>query len=100
MGIITSKLYDPDLEYLHLRDDRLVLIGNAESDIDKISIKDLEDIPMILREADSNITKVLMKGLGHFDSSYGDMNLVMTAGSSELVMSAVRAGTGFGFYQK
>lgn len=77
---------------IELMENRLHLVGNAKYEKDKVTVKDLEKLTLILREQGSATRNVMEKYLKELKlKSYKSMELV----SNEAVKQAVIAGLGF-----
>ena len=95
--------YKPDnskFKIIEAANDRLKLILPADHELvfkDNISLKDLQNEKMIIREKGSGTRKEMEAGFKRLSLNLNDFNIVGQLGSTESVLSAVQAGLGISF---
>lgn len=97
IGIITGSYVFESIATIPIHSDELVLVGGPKTDFDNITIDDMMDIPLILREENSTnrflLSNILAKHLIDIDN----LNIVLSFNSPESIKSAVSSGKGFAF---
>ncbi|WP_125154275.1 LysR family transcriptional regulator [Clostridium rectalis] len=100
IGIIQ---YNPEINTLDTKiitTDELLLVGNCDNTPEKISIDELKEIPLILRENNSGTRIIIEKALGDKDIYLEDLNIIYDMNSPEAIKSSIIAGNGFSFLPK
>lgn len=100
VGIIQ---YNPNLTDLVIKpiiSDELVLVGNINNAKDSISIDELKEIPLILREEHSGTRNVLEKSFKNIGLNINSLNIIYSLNSSEAIKSSILSGKGFSFLPK
>ena len=100
MGVVGSKTDDKRIECREFLDDELVLIasGSLFKDIkEKIDKKDLQNMPVIIREQGSGSRKTMEEIFQRHGIDIEDLNIVGEFGSTEAVKQAVKSGLGVSF---
>lgn len=100
IGIIQ---YDPKVDDIiteFIVSDELFLVGNIENSPKKISLEELKDIPLILRENSSGTRHIVKDALKEKDISVEDLNVIYDLNSPESIKSSILAGKGFSFLPK
>ncbi|PAB60110.1 LysR family transcriptional regulator [Anaeromicrobium sediminis] len=95
--------YDPkadDILTQTIISDQLHLVGNCCDSPKEISIEDLKEIPLILREKDSGTRYLIEKALQEKGISIKDLNVVYDLNSPEAIKSSILSGKGFSFLPK
>lgn len=97
IGIIQNdpKLHDIVTE--PIISDELLLVGNSDESPEKITIKELKGIPLILREQGSGTRYVIEKSLLKKGIDIDDLNIIYDLNSPEAIKSSILAGKGFSF---
>lgn len=95
-GIVDDS-YSKDLNFLPLMDDKLVLVGSGDCDLNSISKEELYNLPLILREEDSANRKLLESLLKPNGINYSDLNIVLSLNSPNSIKSSITYGKGFSF---
>lgn len=80
--------------------DELVLVGHNWDGKKSVSIQELKQIPLILRESESSTTYLLEKSLQEAGVSMDRMNVIYSLDSPAAIKSSVSAGDGFSFLPK
>jgi DNA-binding transcriptional LysR family regulator len=97
IGLIEAPVEDPELVLEPFMEDELVLIakpGYFEQETPIITLVDLLNLPLILREEGSGTRTVMESHLIHAGLNPADLNLILELGSTESVKSAVESGLG------
>jgi len=100
LGVVGSMTKDPRLAFERFCKDELVLIASNKSQLAKkgyISIKELKEMPFILREQGSGTREVIRENLVKKDIRLLDLSVEMQLGNNEAVKKAVAAGLGVSF---
>lgn len=100
IGIIQYNPKDQDIITQPIVSDELLLVGNSKNCPKKISIEDLKDIPLILREYNSGTRYVIEKALKEKGISVEDLNVIYDLNSPEAIKSSILSGKGFSFLPK
>lgn len=97
IGIITGS-YDLDnIATIPIHSDRLVLVAGPKVEFDNITIDEMMEIPLILREEDSTNRLLLANILSKHLIDIDNLNTVLSMNSPESIKSAVSSGRGFSF---
>ncbi len=97
VGLVGGKLDQPDLEFRPFASDRLALVvpaGHAWRSRRRVSLGQLADQPIILREPGSGSRWCLERALAETGKSLGDLRVVLELGSNEAIKEAVLRGLG------
>jgi LysR family transcriptional regulator, transcriptional activator of the cysJI operon len=100
IGIIQ---YDPHIDEIITKpiiSDELILVGSSNNSPKKISIEELKQIPLILREKNSGTRHVIEKSLEKQNLSIKDLNVIYDLNSPESIKSSIVSGKGFSFLPK
>lgn len=88
LAIVEGNIRQPSLKYTYFMDDELVLITRFEgkwSNFDDISVEQLKEIPLVLREIGSGTLDVILNVLSNYNIKLSDLNVVMHLGSTESI---------------
>lgn len=102
-GLIEADLHEPGLVKTPFMMDELQLVTKKnffQSKKSSVTIEDLKDIPMVLREQGSGTRSVLDHYLYKHGMSPEDLNIVLDLASTESVKTAVEAGLGASILSK
>lgn len=97
LGLVGQKTDDPDLEFRSFAHDRMVLVIPPKHDWAKrkrVSVKQLCQQPLVLREAGSGLRYCFEKALGRAGKSLRDLQIALELGSNEAIKEAVLRGNG------
>jgi DNA-binding transcriptional LysR family regulator len=97
LGLVGRKTDNPQLEFRYLANDRMVLIvppQHALARRKRISLHQLTQYPLILREVGSGIRHCLEKSLEKAGHSLNDFQIALELGSNEAIKEAVLRGMG------
>jgi DNA-binding transcriptional LysR family regulator len=100
IGIVGTKSDNPKLEFRPIGADTLVLIvpsGHRFARRRAISLNDLRDEKLLIRESGSGSRCVLERGLERAGSSLAALSVVLELGSNAAIKDAVRRGFGIAF---
>ncbi len=100
VGIIQ---YNPKIDEIITQpiiSDELLLVGNIDSSPKRISIEELKQVPLILREIHSGTRYVLEKSLKEKGLRIDDLNVIYSLNSPEAIKSSILSGKGFSFLPK
>lgn len=95
--------HDPNIDDIitePIISDELLLVGNSDSSPKRISIEELKQIPLILRENNSGTRYVIEKSLKEKGVHIEDLNVIYSLNSPEAIKSSILAGKGFSFLPK
>jgi len=100
IAIITDEHNYDDITSFPLMQDHLVLVTNKETGKDQLSLDELRDIPLIIRD-DSSCTRLL---LDDFIEPYGlhltDLNILLSTNSLDTIKSTIMTSGGYSFLPK
>ncbi len=85
LGLVEGVSKQPDLKYSLFLKDELVAIASAKSNlakVDEISLKDLQQMPLVIRENGSGTLEVIKSELQHHSVKLSDLNILMQLGST------------------
>lgn len=97
LGLVGRKTDDPDLEFRSFANDRMVLVtppNHVWAKRQKVSVKQLCQQPLVLREAGSGLRHCFEKALGRAGKSLRDLQIALELGSNEAIKEAVLRGNG------
>ncbi|MBM4072525.1 MAG: LysR family transcriptional regulator [Planctomycetes bacterium] len=97
LGLVGKKAENPHLEFRYFASDKMVLIvppGHALSKRKKVSVKQLSDHAIILRESGSGLRGCFEKSLERVGWSLADFSVALELGSNEGIKEAVLRGVG------
>lgn len=97
LGLVGRKTDSPHLEFRHLASDRMVLAvprSHALSKRKKVSVRELAQHPLVLREEGSGLRHCFEKSLDKAGLSLADMRIALELGSNEAIKEAVIQGVG------
>lgn len=95
LGVTSPRLEHPDLDYIPLFEDRVILIVPANHPWAAYGSglpADLVDEPMIVREDKAGTSQVLAESLARQNMTTDMLNVVMEIGNAEAIEMAVEAG--------
>ena len=95
LGAVGAKMEQGKINYLPFIEDELILAA-TENIIkrDTISLKDLKNIPFILREEGSGTLKTMERFLNEKGMDIKELNAVAVLGSTDSVKQAIKSGLG------
>jgi DNA-binding transcriptional LysR family regulator len=99
LAIVGSKPRDRRLEAELFASDEIVLVGpvpNPFAPEGKLSLKELRDVPLILREQGSGTREAIARILPHL----GERSVALRVGSSEAAKRCVQHGLGLAFLSR
>ncbi len=91
---------DKSIDVKLITSDELILVGNNKYNKDSITLEELKNLPLILREKTSSATYLVKKALSEKGVSVDDLNIVYNLNSPEAIKSSICAGKGFAFLPK
>ena len=92
IGMVEGIISQPQLKYSTFMDDELVAIVNSKNQLcqkEEISLSELRELPVVLRERGSGTLDVIENSLQKHGMSLSDMNIVMYLGSTESIKQFV-----------
>lgn len=100
IGIIQHDLNIDDIITEPIISDELLLVGNSNNSPKRISIEELKQIPLILREHTSGTRCVIEEALKDKGIPVEDLNVIYDLNSPEAIKSSIISGKGFSFLPK
>ncbi|SHG99911.1 selenium metabolism-associated LysR family transcriptional regulator [Tepidibacter thalassicus] len=99
-GFVGTKIPNPQIEYIDLIEDELVLITPYDYNIipssnDYISIKSIKNKNLIMRKEGSGTRDIIIKNLKKNNLTLNYFNIIALVESNEAIKEMVRAGLGF-----
>lgn len=88
LGMVEGNLHQSSLKYSHFMDDELVAVvfcGSKLAKIDEVTLEELMNIPIVLRERGSGTLDVLENVLKEHDVRISQMQVKMYLGSTESI---------------
>ncbi len=98
LGLVGTQTNEPDLDFIPFTNDEIVLISSPyflKKNV--ISLSELKEIPLIIREYGSGTLTELKKNLINNGFNLDDFNVVAEFGSNEAIKEAVINGLGVSF---
>ena len=92
IGMVEGIISQPQLKYSTFMNDELVAIVNSKNQLcqkEEISLSELRELPVVLRERGSGTLDVIENSLQKHGMSLSDMNIVMYLGSTESIKQFV-----------
>jgi len=86
VGIVEGRRRSKDIKYINYIRDRLVAVAHTGSNtakLDSISLKDLRDIPLVLREKGSGTREVFEYALKEKNFDLNSLHIVLELGSTQ-----------------
>jgi len=103
IGLIEAPIEDSSLVLEPFMEDELILIASPdffESDKIDISMRELVDLPLVLREKGSGTRTVMVQSLKKYGFNPSNLNIVLEIGSTEAIKLAVESGLGISIISK
>ncbi|MCM1988664.1 LysR family transcriptional regulator [Oceanirhabdus seepicola] len=100
IGIIQFDPKDDDIITQSIISDELLLVGNCIDSPKEISIEELKELPLILREKNSGTRLLVEKALQEKGIDIEDLNIIYDLNSPGSIKSSLLAGKGFSFLPK
>jgi DNA-binding transcriptional LysR family regulator len=100
LGVVSKQVEHRLLEYHPFFEDRIVLIVPADhpwAGYGRALPADIPDQPLIVREAQSGTTDLVLSGLAQHEIRPEMLNVVMEIGNAEAIEMAVEEGIGIAF---
>ncbi len=101
VGIVGAKLGDENIKYISFVEDELIVVS-APSLIEKniLTLKELTEFPIVIREEGSGTRKETEKFLEARGISFSNFKISGVFGSTDAIKQAVKAGLGFSILSK
>lgn len=96
-GFCGTQIKHAKLEYLPLVQDEMILVVAGDYPADSLSLKELPNLPLILREEGSGHRDLLVKELQQHSISLRDLQVVAYSDSTETIKQLVQQGVGGAF---
>lgn len=96
-GLVEAPIEHPDIMAEAIMSDELKLVVPARhplADVDEVTIDQLYEHPIILREPGSGTRRVMEEELARQERKASELNIAMELGSTGAIKSAVEAGLG------
>jgi DNA-binding transcriptional LysR family regulator len=103
LGLVGGKNDNPDLEYRCFACDEMVLVvpaGHRWGRRKRVTLDELRDEPLVLREAGSGSRWCLEQALSAADLGVKDLKVALELGSNEAIKEAVQRGMGAAFLSR
>ncbi|GAB7386359.1 selenium metabolism-associated LysR family transcriptional regulator [Bacillaceae bacterium] len=100
LGFIEAPIFHPQLVVTPFMDDELVVIASRTAPPSligeryEITVDELKEVPMILREPGSGTRRVMEDALREQQIDPASLNIVLELGSTEAIKAAVESGLG------
>lgn len=86
IGMVEGAARQPQIRYIPFMKDELVAFANVKGkyrSLESLSVKELQKIPLVMREQGSGTLEVIERALHGCGASLSDMNIVMYFGTTE-----------------
>lgn len=100
IGIITGEHNIENIETVPILEDEFLLIAGPDVEYDSITIDEITNIPLIVREDGSYNKVVLSKYFLEHSIHTDNLNIALSSNSPESIKSSVASGRGFAFLPK
>ncbi|WP_270475025.1 LysR family transcriptional regulator [Clostridium cochlearium] len=100
IGIVQKHPENNSISTKTIISDELVLVGSAYNDKNKISLEELRDLPLILREEGSGTREIILNSLEEKNIDLRDLNVIYNLNSPEAIKSSISSDKGFSFLPK
>ncbi|NLI89136.1 MAG: LysR family transcriptional regulator [Epulopiscium sp.] len=97
IGIIQHYKKNDDLDIKPIVSDELLLVGDKNLSPEKITLDELQTLPLIIREEGSGTRDVMEKALASKGLDIKELNIVYDLNSPEAIKSSITSGKGFSF---
>lgn len=100
IGVITSESKNPDFKDLVsqvIMKDRLVFVTKPDTPFDEVDLKEIPSLPLILRNHDAPLSKILQRKLKKYKLDTRDLNIKIKSNSTESIKSSIIITGGFAF---
>lgn len=100
LGLVEGRTHHSDIRYTPFLKDELVLVCRADhplADRDELTLEELCQVPMVLRERGSGSQEVVEHALRRLGVRLTDLTVEMQLGSPESIKSYVSNSKGMGF---
>ena len=101
-GIVGAKKESPQLDYIDIMDDEIVLVASSQiyDKTSSIQLGDLKEKPLIMREEGSGTRTVVENTLKKAGVGPSDLNVIAEIESTETIKKLVIKGLGLSFISK
>ncbi|MCG4580118.1 LysR family transcriptional regulator [Clostridium cochlearium] len=100
IGIVQKHPENNSISTKTIISDELVLVGSTYNDKNKISLEELRDLPLILREEGSGTREIILNSLEEKNIDLKDLNVIYNLNSPEAIKSSISSDKGFSFLPK
>ncbi|WP_411679995.1 LysR substrate-binding domain-containing protein [Clostridium thailandense] len=100
IGIIQDNPEENSLDIEYITSDELILVGKNNENIDHITIEELKELPLILREESSNARHLVKSAFQEKGVLLEDLNVIYSLNSPEAIKSSILSGKGVAFLPK
>lgn len=97
LGIIQHHLDSDEIDIKPIVSDELLLVGNHLLSPDKVSLDQLKEFPLILREPESGTRYIIEEALEANDILLDELNIIYDLNSPEAIKSSIASGKAFSF---
>ncbi|WP_195988933.1 LysR family transcriptional regulator [Clostridium sp. D53t1_180928_C8] len=98
IGIIQGEPNNSEnFEIIPLLSDNLILVGGKNNDIKSISINELYNLPLIVRENGSANKSILKESMKNNSINFNNLNIVLSLNSPQSIKSSISFGHGYSF---
>ncbi|AYD39548.1 LysR family transcriptional regulator [Clostridium fermenticellae] len=100
IGIIQDNPKKNGIDTKYLASDELILVGNSNNTTEYITIEELKNLPLILREENSNARYLVKNAFQEKGILLEDLNVIYSLNSPEAIKSSILSGKGVSFLPK
>jgi DNA-binding transcriptional LysR family regulator len=100
LGIIEGKSKNKGIKYTKYLKDEIVLVSKIDNPLAKknmLTIEELKQVPLLIRETGSGTLDVVAYALKPFDLTFSQLNVEMDLGSTEAIKTYLRNSTCMAF---
>jgi DNA-binding transcriptional LysR family regulator len=96
-GIVGQKLSIPNVEYIEIMGDAIVLVASKDFKKDFINIDEVKDIPLIIREEGSATRSILLEKLAEHNVYMENLNIIAEIENTSTIKQFVNKNIGLTF---
>lgn len=100
IAVVGGKYNEDPFCFKELLQDRIILVGRSAETGSTISVEELKNLPLIIRETGSGTRQATDSALKKAALDTSNLNVVAQLGSSEAVRRSVLSGSGYAFISK
>lgn len=97
IAIVTGDVDQAGIKTVPILKDKLVLVSGPRAEKDTLDLKDIDKIPLIVRNPGSNTREILSNSLLSKGISWNSLNIALSINSPESIKSSLISNRGYAF---